>query len=452
MGAIRQAAVAGMFYPGEARALRSVVRGFLEEARRRPRADLRPPKALVVPHAGYVYSGAVAASSFARLQGLAGAISRVLLLGPCHRVAVRGMALPEADVFGTPLGDVQVDREALAAIAGMPGVAVSAAAHAQDHALEVQLPFLQQVLGDFRLVPILVGQADSASVARVIERLWGGDETLVVVSSDLSHYLPYDAARESDRATVDAVLAFKAGIDHDGACGATPVNALVEVARRHGLAPVLDDLRNSGDTAGDKGRVVGYAAIAFLPGESRREAGAGAGIGPALLAAARSAIGERFGGAPAAPSSAIPAEPAATFVTLTLDGRLRGCIGSLEAHRPLADDVRYNAQAAAFQDPRFAPLSADEFARVRVEVSRLTHAVPMRFSDEADLLGQLRPGTDGLVLEWRGRRATFLPQVWDSLADPREFLAQLKQKAGLARDFWDDDIRASRYTVQKWKE
>jgi AmmeMemoRadiSam system protein B/AmmeMemoRadiSam system protein A len=449
MGAIRKAAVAGTFYPGESRVLRSVVNGFLEEARRRPRADLRAPKALVVPHAGYVYSGAVAASSYARLRGLAGRISRVVLLGPCHRVAVRGIALPETGAFETPLGVVEIDAEAVAAIAGLPGVVASAAAHAQDHALEVQLPFLQQVLGAFRLVPLLVGQVDDVSVAHVIERLWGGEETLVVVSSDLSHYLPYAEACESDRATVDAVLAFEPRIDHAHACGATPVNALIEVARRHGLTPVKDDLRNSGDTAGDRHRVVGYAAIAFLPAaDAARDASAG----NVLVGLARAAIAERFGGAPAVTPPGVAAGPAATFVTLTLDGRLRGCIGSLTALRDLADDVRHNARAAAFQDPRFPPLTADEFARIRIEVSLLSPPETIAFRDEAELIDGLKPGEDGLVLEWQGRRATFLPQVWEALPDPREFLAQLKLKAGLARDFQAVDLRVSRYTVRKWKE
>lgn len=261
--AIRPAAVAGMFYPGDPGVLSRAVFGFLEEARRRPAPRGDAPKALIVPHAGYVYSGAIAASGYARLVPHAAQIRRVVMLGPCHRVAVRGLALPGCKAFATPLGQVRVDEEAVARIATLPEVTVSARAHALDHALEVQLPFLQRLLGDFRLVPLIVGQASAEAVADVLEALWGGEETLIVISSDLSHYLPYEAAREEDRRAVDAMLALDSTLDHEHACGATPVNGLMTVARRRGMDIELLDLRNSGDTAGDKSRVVGYAAFAF---------------------------------------------------------------------------------------------------------------------------------------------------------------------------------------------
>lgn len=176
-------------------------------------------------------------------------------------------------------------------------------------------------------------------------------------------------------------------------------------------------------------------------------------LGSALLVRARNAIGAEFGLVPAAePDHADLANPGATFVTLTQRGQLRGCIGSLQAWRPLAQDVRENARAAAFRDPRFAPLAAEEFDLTRVEVSLLTPAAPMNFVDEADALAQLRPGVDGVIFECAGRRSTFLPQVWEQLAEPQLFMAHLKQKAGLAADFWSPEVRLSRYEVMKWKE
>lgn len=456
MSTVRPAAVAGMFYPGSAATLARDVDAYLDAAKPLP---LRP-KALIAPHAGYVYSGPIAATAYTLLRPLKGAIKRVVLLGPVHRVWVAGLALPGVDAFRTPLGDIPLDKAAIQAIDGMPQVEVSTAAHAQEHSLEVHLPFLQDVLGAFSLVPLAVGDATPAQVAEVLEKLWGGPETLIVVSSDLSHYLPYAEARAKDQATVDSMLRLDARIVGDQACGAHPVNGLLLTARRKGLTPHLLDLRNSGDTAGDKSRVVGYAAIAFTePAATKQPAGTHAKLessqdkGQLLTDMARAAIASKFTGKPV--TVLYPdwfKEPGATFVTLTQNGQLRGCIGSLEAHRPLGDDLLENARAAAFRDPRFAPLTAEELPRTRVEVSILSASTPIAFQDEADLLRQLRPGVDGIVLEYGRHRATFLPQVWEQLPDPRRFMAHLKQKAGLAADFWSNDLRIARYTVDKYKE
>ena len=463
--AVRPAAVAGRFYPGQRAALVAEVDACLEGVPRAAPAA-RAPKAVIVPHAGYVYSGAVAAHAYARLAPLRGRIRRVVLLGPTHRVAVRGLAAPSVAAFDTPLGRVPIDREALERIAALPQVVTSDAAHAHEHALEVQLPFLQSVLGNgFALVPLAVGDAGADDVAEVLERLWGGDETLVVVSSDLSHYLPYADAAAVDRAAVDRILALDAALDHEAACGATPINGLLRVARRHALVPRLLDLRNSGDTAGDRSRVVGYCAIAFEPaapgvpgvpgsGDAVPEsADDDASLGAALIGHARRAIADALGRpVEPAPSHRALAEPGATFVTLRIGGKLRGCVGTLEARRPLVDDVQMQALAAAFRDPRFEPLRADEFAAIEIEVSLLTPAEPLPPLDEAAARAALRPGVDGVVLEWRGRRATLLPQVWDERPDPAAFLAALKRKAGLPADFWANDLRLSRYTVRKFVE
>ena len=260
---VRPAAVAGMFYPAAPPALAAEVRAHLAGAQSRLSPAGVVPRALIVPHAGYVYSGPIAGSAYARLAAGRDTIRRVVLFGPTHRVPVRGLALPLVRAFATPLGIVNVDREAAAAALTLPQVCASDAAHALEHSLEVQLPFLQAVLGDFGIVPFAVGDATPAEVAEVIELLWGGPETVIVVSSDLSHYHSYADARQMDRATGEAILALSAMLDHEQACGATPINGLLLAARRHGLQPELLDLRNSGDTAGDKSRVVGYASFAF---------------------------------------------------------------------------------------------------------------------------------------------------------------------------------------------
>jgi hypothetical protein len=269
---IRPAAVAGMFYPEAPGALRGAVRDYLARALPRVADKSALPKALIVPHAGYVYSGPVAASAYARIAAGRTSIRRVILLGPVHRVPIRGLALPVARAFATPLGTVEIDETAAAEALSLPQVRRSEAAHALEHALEVQLPFLQSILDQFRIVPFAVGDATAAEVAAVIERLWGGAETLILVSSDLSHYHAYDDARVIDRGTVEEILALTSALDHEQACGATPINGFSLCARKRGLAVELLDLRNSGDTAGDKSRVVGYAAVAFTerPGAGAR--------------------------------------------------------------------------------------------------------------------------------------------------------------------------------------
>lgn len=452
----RPPAVAGAFYPGDASALHALLRRLLDGARAAPAAPA--PKALIAPHAGYVYSGPTAAEGYTRLKPLAGRIRRVVLLGPVHRVAVRGLALPGVARFATPLGEIEIDADAVAALRDLPQVAESAAAHAPEHSLEVHLPFLQEVLGNFRLLPLAVGEATPDEVAEVLDRVWGGPETLIVVSTDLSHYLPYDTARWIDHDTVKAMLAFDTELDHLQACGAAPVNGLLLTARRRALAPQLFDLRNSGDTAGDKNRVVGYASIALYEGAASasvlpNENDEADRLGPTLLGLARASIAIELGLEWTLPPPLLRlADIGATFVTLKRDGQLRGCIGSLEAHRPLGPDVRANARAAAFADPRFPKLACEEFTMIEVEVSLLSEPRPMQFADEPDLLRQLRPGVDGLIFEYAGRRGTFLPQVWEQLSQPAEFLAHLKRKAGWPPDFWAPGINVLRYTVDKWSE
>lgn len=262
MSAIRRAAVAGTFYPDSRGVLEAQVRDYLEQAPH-PTERVARPKALIVPHAGYVYSGPIAAAAYARLAAACEDIQRVVLLGPAHRVVLRGLAVPAADSFATPLGEVEVDRAAVTRALDLPQVSESDRAHALEHSLEVQLPFLQTLLPRFRLVPFAVGDATPAQVAEVIELLWGGVETLVVVSSDLSHYHTYDQARRLDRSSAQTVLALSPTLDHDQACGALPINGLLTVVRRRGLQPELLDLRNSGDTAGDRLRVVGYGSFVF---------------------------------------------------------------------------------------------------------------------------------------------------------------------------------------------
>jgi len=316
----------------------------------------------------------------------------------------------------------------------------------------VQLPFLQSVLDDFKLVPLAVGNATPAEVAQVLEALWGGPETLIVISTDLSHFLPYGAAQALDRDTVQHIMNFDGALTHEQACGGTPVNGLLLAAKRHGLQVQLLGLCNSGDTAGDKDRVVGYAAFAFVAGQHNGRTQA-VDPGATLLPIARAAISRTLGQAlTAAEDAPWLQQVGASFVTLTQNGQLRGCIGSIEARRSLLSDIKANAVAAAIHDPRFAPLTAAELMHTEIEVSVLSPMQPMRFDSEAQALAQLRPGIDGLLFEYQQYRSTFLPQVWEQLPSAPQFMAHLKRKAGLGADFWAEGVRLQRYTVHKWKE
>jgi AmmeMemoRadiSam system protein B/AmmeMemoRadiSam system protein A len=506
MNAIRQPAVAGQFYPGSASALSAAVSGYLDAA---DAGDACVPKAIIAPHAGYVYSGPIAATAYKRLAPAHASIMRVILLGPCHRVAVRGLALSGADYFATPLGQIPVDKEAAKLLADMPQVAVFDETHKLEHSLEVHLPFLQTVLDDFTLVPLVVGEATPESVAAVLEKLWGGDETLIVISSDLSHYLDYESARKIDGATCAAIEELAPEkIARQGACGRFPVGGLLTLAKQRGMSVETVDLRNSGDTAGPRDRVVGYGSWLFFDAGAYKNdtadaktpakvvwgkkvaskeapkvtlkvqptvkvapepAAIPAVVGETDFSAETRALLDRHGltlillaatsinhglvhGKPVPVGidehAAELRQPGACFVTLKKQGQLRGCIGSPQAHRALVLDVADNAFKAAFKDPRFSPLAPGERDGLDLSIAVLSPQTAMTFADEADLLQQLRPGRDGVVIADGTRRALFLPSVWEQLPDPRAFLQQLKRKAGMTPGHWSAGFQAQRFVTE----
>ncbi len=260
MNTVRNPAVAGMFYPADMHELDKMVSAYLDEAK----TSGHSPKAIIAPHAGYVYSGPVAATAYAYLVEARDSIKRVVLLGPAHRIAFSGLAVSSADAFATPLGAISVDKPAVAKILQLPQVQVFDEAHALEHSLEVHLPFLQKVLDDFTLVPLAVGEAAPEDVGEVLETLWGGPETLIVISSDLSHHYNYEIAKRLDSATSRAIENLRPqDIRYEQACGRNPIRGLLHVAPRHGLSARTVDLRNSGDTAGPRDEVVGYGAYVF---------------------------------------------------------------------------------------------------------------------------------------------------------------------------------------------
>jgi AmmeMemoRadiSam system protein B/AmmeMemoRadiSam system protein A len=448
---VRQPAWAGSFYPADPGELAATID---EYSRRAAATGLVLPvsrrlRAVVMPHAGYQYSGWTAAHAGRILKS--DDFRKVVLIGPDHRVGFANGSVSGADYYQTPLGRVPVHHDAEVLLGNPRLFRTVAASEQSEHSLEVILPFLQRYLRDFQLVPLVLGNADLAATAGALAPLIDR-RTLVVVSSDLSHYLPYGEAVVKDRDTIDRILAGDsaalAAADNN-ACGKNGLLVLLELARRLNWQPVLLHYANSGDTAGDRNRVVGYAALAFYEGEEEKIMSDQKQLSPEqgrdLVQLARLTIGERLRQPVAggnldklAVTLAAPAcqEKRGVFVTLHKHGQLRGCIGSLTGYRPIVEGVREHALNAAFNDYRFQPLRAEELPELDIEVSILSEPVPLAYRDGADLLARLRPGVDGVIIRSGGASATFLPQVWEQLPDPAAFLSHLCQKAGLPAQEW----------------
>tara|TARA_R100001143_G_C3353437_1_gene130908 strand:- start:420 stop:1781 length:1362 start_codon:yes stop_codon:yes gene_type:complete len=447
MTSIRNPAVAGTFYPGRHDELMAMVDAMLADA---PDSE-SSPKVIIVPHAGYVYSGSVAAQAYRRLAKVRKKIKRVVLLGPSHRVGFRGIAASSANSFSTPLGKIPLDVETIKLLTAVTQTTFLDKAHAQEHSLEVQLPFLQRSLDQFQLIPLVVGDADKKAVAEVLEFLWGGEETLIVISSDLSHYHPYDEAKSLDAETSGKILALQDDLQGSEACGCRPLNGLLYLAGKQGMRVEQLAMLNSGDTAGPRDKVVGYGAY-VINHQPRVKVQEDYSLAQRqiMLQLARDAIQQALLGnknfdvkLKLYPQALL--KKAASFVTINLNGALRGCIGSLQAHRPLLIDIIQNAQSAAFRDPRFKPLSLQEYQQIDIHISVLTEAVPFPVKDRQELLEKIRPGKDGLIIRARGKSATYLPSVWEKIPQPEDFITELRRKAGLDPTGWDADTEVMRY-------
>jgi AmmeMemoRadiSam system protein B/AmmeMemoRadiSam system protein A len=439
---------AGSFYPAAADELDQTVSRLLTKA---PSLDVPPPKAVILPHAGYQFSGAVAAAGASVLRP---EVSRVVVLGPSHRHAFKGVALPGATEMATPLGNIQIDQDAATPLLKSKHVRILPEAFAQEHSIEVELPFLQKQIRSFQIVPLVVGEIKISTLADILAKLWGGPETLIVISTDLTHFLTGEQAAKIDGVTAQKIeLLESTGITGQHACGHRPLGAFLQIAREKGLRVTRLALTHSGAITGDDTRVVGYGAwMAHDPEEASLSV---AHKREAFQVAAKALLHRaRKGKAPAIDvgSFAMPLQSMGhSFVTVTLDDRLRGCIGSLQAHQPLIRDVLTNAVKAGFEDPRFKPMTEEEFNRCQIEIAVLSHPARMTFATEEELLGQLRPGRDGLILRAGNKRGTFLPKVWENLETPEKFLRGLKVKAGLSKDAWPSNIEVSRYVTESFK-
>jgi AmmeMemoRadiSam system protein B/AmmeMemoRadiSam system protein A len=452
---VRPPAVAGTFYPAAADDLRDAVRAHLAHDPPRTGAPdtLGAPDAIVAPHAGYRYSGPTAGVGWSALAARAGTVERVVLAGPAHRVPVGppGVGVCSAAAWRTPLGDVPIDGDAIADLVEAGRAVPADEAHAPEHSVEVHLPFLIEALGPVPVVPLLIGgRCSPPAAAAALAQVWHDDATALVVSTDLSHYLPEPEARARDDRTLAAIVEGRAAdLGPEDACGRGAVLGLMLAARTRGLVPTVLDVSTSADASGDRDRVVGYASLAYDPPADLED-----DERSWLVARARSAVEHRVATGDPDPlaDGDVPTrlrDLGASFVTLRRNGSLLGCVGSLAAGRPLWRDVAFNALAAGFEDPRFPPIVADDLGELAVSVSVLAPPAPLP-ADQVALAAMLRPGVDGLLLEVGDRRGTFLPSVWRTLPDVDEFLAALLAKAGLPADPWPADLRAWRYTTDEF--
>lgn len=455
-GEIRAPVFAGRFYPSERAVLNQTIAKLVANAEQ---TKIKGPaqlalRALIIPHAGYIYSGVTAAHCTRILKGRR--FSRVVVMGPDHRVGIRVAAISNVSTYQTPLGKIDLHGDCKTLRNNSPLFEYSPASDRSEHSIEVVLPFLQYSLGDFKMIPVVIGGGDPRTVSAALETVID-DDTLLVASSDLSHYLSYNRAVSWDRATLSLIIGLRPEElmnRRNSACGKAPVAVILHLARQRGWKPVLLNYTNSGDTAGDKQRVVGYAAVAFYglfnaKGGSRMERCFDKKNGKVLLDHARRTIMERLGEDYNRKASELLEQKLAescfenkrgTFVTLTLDGRLRGCIGNMSSTVTLRDGVRQNAVNAAFQDPRFSPLTGAELEKVHIEISILTEPEKLEHKGGDDLVQKLRPNIDGVVISKGAYRATFLPQVWEQLPRPDDFLSRLCTKAGIPANAWRSEV------------
>jgi AmmeMemoRadiSam system protein B/AmmeMemoRadiSam system protein A len=465
----RQAVWAGRFYEADPAALEQDIDRLTRKAQK-TRIQIPANKALralVMPHAGYIYSGWTAAHAARVLSP--DRFSKIILLGPDHRIGIKSAAICDVAEYQTPLGEISLHKD-VAKLRRQPDLFQTLpVSRDKEHSLEVILPFLQRWLADFKLVPVIIGHGNVQRLATALDSIID-NSTLLVVSSDLSHYLSGAEAVIRDRATIDEILNLKPDklVKTDNrACGKMPLLILTQIARRHHWQPVLLHYSNSGDTAGDRSRVVGYAAIAFFGDQSMENKPDSAAQfteaqGQVLVKLARRTIMEKLGGSAASPA---PADllaalgddhfklPCGTFVTLKIKGQLRGCIGNLKATETVLDGVKRNAVNAALRDPRFSPLSQDELERTQIEVSVLSEPRPLAYRDGQDLINKLRVHVDGVIIRKGNASATFLPQVWEQLPKPEDFLTHLCKKAGLPSDAWKkSDLDVLTYQVQYFEE
>ena len=438
----------GSWYSDEASEVYAQLQGFLDKAKQYPIY----PKMMVVPHAGLRFSGEIAATAYKIFERDKDKYDRAILIGPSHRYAFTGLAIPSVDAFDTPFGTLKIDTDAYRDLAKFQDVFVLDEAFENEHCLEMQLPFLKMIKPSLKIIPMITGDITPEKTADILEPFLKDERTFIFISSDLSHFHDYQKAKGLDNITGSCIDKLDPIIKSKNACGHRAINAAIHLAHRHNLRPSTLDVRNSGDTIADKDRVVGYGVFAFelpphrLPDIYRNE----------LLRVARAVIdyGLDKGKMPQINPDTF-ARPLRTirgsFVTINdKNGHLRGCQGTIGAIRPLVMDVGHCAYRSAFGDNRFKPLTKQEWHDASLSISVMGCIRPLPVHNEQDLLQKLKPKQEGLVIQDMGKTAIFLPHVWEVMPDRETFLMRLKQKAGFSADHWSNSFKAHVFTVEKF--
>lgn len=461
----KEPAVSGVFYSANPEVLSQELGKYLEVG-----YDLneRKPKMLIVPHAGYKYSAQVAAKAYAELIKYGQHFETVVVVGPSHYEYVKGAVLPTHDYFKTPLGNIALDKQKIEILGQQPGFTKDNKPFVKEHSIEVQLPFLQKTLKNFKIVPILYGQIEPRQLADALSMFLGDEKILLIFSADLSHYYKAKEAEVLDAHTARMIDLGNANLSKEMSCGAEGINAALILAQKMQMHARLLDITHSGNVSGDLSKVVGYGAWSFGETETPEKQKTKLEqevenlktfvniYGQDLLTIAEKSLraavnGERFR-VSRKDYPDVLFDKGASFVTLTKNSKLRGCIGSLMPRQAIADDVAQNARKAALEDPRFKPVKPDEIADLTISISFLSGYEKIEFNSEQELLDQIVQGTDGIVLRDGNRQGLFLPSVWSEVEDKKEFLEELKLKAGMSPGYWSDNIKAYRFRTVEIKK
>ncbi len=455
---IRENAVAGLFYPANVYQLEKDIDNYLQHV---TSTLSNRPKIMIVPHAGYKYSAQVAAHAYKRLIPYKNQIKNVFLLGPSHYEFVDGVALSPAKQFNTPLGNVNTNTKITSDLLNNKNLfKLSAKAHKNEHALEVQIPFLQKTLENFTIIPMLYGKSNPKFIAEALAPYLKKNNSILIISADLSHYLDYETARNIDEDTAKKINN-SVDVNHHQSCGATAVNTAIALAKDFGLIPHLLNMANSGDVTGDKSKVVGYGSWIYdEPNEKLELKGIDLeqyhlqnfarhnkrDLVKIVKKSLNLAVKQQETYYPSRDEfENVLFDKGASFVTLYKNNKLRGCIGSLYPSKAIAVDLADNTYAAALKDTRFKPLTMNELEDISFTISLLTNFEPIEFKSYDELLSLIKPNIDGIFIKDGQREGLFLPSVWKDIPNKDEFITNLKIKAGLSPSYWSEKIQVFRF-------
>ena len=441
----KQPSVAGTFYTSDKTALEKQISEFKQNSRNTYKT---PTRAVIVPHAGLVYSGRLAYEGISQLDKN---VKNIFIFAPAHRVPFEGLAVTSYDEWTTPLGNIGINRTITKELVDKFGAKVDDNALAPEHAVEVEIPFIQTELNGVKIIPVLMGKVDPEKVYKIISHYYKDKENGFVISSDLSHYLPDDTAKRVDSYTAQHIeTCDNSNFTHELACGATGILGLMQFADDNNYSLIRIDMTNSSSTTFDKERVVGYGTWFLYEGD--RNDFIKENYSDFVLNLCKEAIKNKNYDVSKTSYPQVFSEYGAVFVTLEKNGNLRGCIGSIIAHRPLIQDIITNAKNSAYADPRFNPVEKSEIKDLKIAVSLLSIPKPMKFKDEADLLNQIRQNVDGIIIKDGNYQAVYLPSVWEQIPDKKMFLDSLKVKAGMSPDHFSKTFEAYRFETSYIKE